>query len=100
MPIPTPITKACSTLTYPEAGVIPASPAIAPFIAAITLGLLVLIQERPTHIRAETDEAICVLITVFPAIPPAANALPALKPNQPSHKTEEPRTAIGMLWGT
>ena len=34
-----PIAKACSTLTDPEIGVIPARPAMAPFIAAMMLGL-------------------------------------------------------------
>ena len=95
-----PIIKACSTLTYPDAGVIPASPAIAPFIAVITLGFPVLIQASPTHINAETADAKCVTITVLPATPPEARALPALNPNQPNHKSEEPNTAIGILWGT
>ena len=37
-------------------------------------------------------------MTVFPATPPeAANALPALNPNQPSHSKEEPKTASGIL---
>src|SRR5919197_2860591 len=100
MPTANPIAKACSTLTYPDAGVIPASPAIAPFIAAMILGLCVLIQESATHTRAETAEAIWVTITVFPATPPEASALPALNPNQPNHKREDPSTAIGILCGT
>ena len=49
--------KADSTLTYPDAGVIPASPAIAPLIAAITLGFPVLFHDSPTHISAETADA-------------------------------------------
>ena len=100
IPTANPIANACSTLTYPEAGVIPASPAIAPFIAAITLGLWVRIQERATQTNAETDEAICVTIIVLPATPPEAKALPALNPNQPNHKSEDPRTASGILCGT
>ena len=99
-PIAIPITKECSTLTKPEAGVIPASPAIAPLIAATTLGFPVRIHESPAQINAETDEAICVTITVFPATPPDASALPALNPNQPSHNKEDPKTAKGILWGT
>src|SRR5574338_20881 len=94
-----PITNECSTLTYPEAGVIPANPAIAPLIAAITLGFPVLIQESPTQMRADTADAMCVTITVFPATPPEASALPALNPNQPNHNNDDPKTAIGILCG-
>src|SRR5579885_114379 len=94
-----PKTKLCSTLTYPDAGVIPAKPAIAPLIADIILGFPVRIHDNPTQIRAEIDEAICVLMMVFPARLPEANALPALKPNHPNHNNEEPRTAIGILCG-
>src|SRR5690242_4076592 len=93
IPTAIPITNACSTLTYPDAGVIPASPAIAPLIAAMTLGFPVLIHESPTHIKAEIADANCVLIIVIPDSAPAAYALPALKPNQPSHNNEEPKTA-------
>ena len=57
MPIAIAITNACSTLTKPEAGVIPASPAIAPLIPATMDGFPVLIHEKPTQINAETDEA-------------------------------------------
>jgi len=46
-PIAIPITNACSTLTNPDAGVIPARPAIAPLIVATTEGFPVLIHERP-----------------------------------------------------
>lgn len=95
-----PITKECSTLTKPDAGVIPANPAMAPLIAATTLGFPVLIQDSPTQIRAETDDAMWVTITVFPATPPEARALPALNPNHQSHNKEEPKTAIGILCGT
>ncbi len=56
-PIAIPMTNGCSTLTYPDAGVIPARPAMAPFIAATTLGFPVLIHERPTQISAEIDDA-------------------------------------------
>ena len=56
-PIAIPITKACSTLTNPDAGVIPARPAMAPLIVATTDGFQVLIHERPAQIKAETDDA-------------------------------------------
>ena len=95
-----PITKECSTLTYPDAGVIPARPAIAPLTAATTEGLPVLSQDMPTHINAETEEAMCVTMTVFPASEPEASALPALNPNQPNQRSAEPVTANGMLCGT
>ena len=58
IPIAIPITNECSTLTNPDAGVIPARPAIAPLIAATTLGLPVRIHESPAQINPETDDAI------------------------------------------
>ncbi len=56
-PIAIPITNACSALTNPEAGVIPARPAIAPLMVATTDGFPVLTHESPAQIKAETDEA-------------------------------------------
>src|SRR5574337_345242 len=97
IPIAIPSTNACSTLMYPDAGVMPTSPAIAPLIAAITLGLPVRIHDNPTQINAEIDDAMCVLMIVFPAKLPDASALPALNPNHPSHNNDEPKTAIGIL---
>src|SRR5579872_1712092 len=95
-----PITTANSTATYPEAAVIPARPATAPLIAAITLDFRVRIQNITTQIRHDTADAICVFTIVIPERDPAAYALPALNPNHPSHKSDEPRTASGILCGT
>src|SRR5574337_19237 len=95
-----PITTANSTPTYPEAGVIPARSATAPLIAAITLDFLVRIQNITTQIRHDTAEAICVFTIVTPERDPAEYALPALNPNHPSHNSDEPSTASGILCGT
>jgi hypothetical protein len=37
---------------------------------------------------------------VLPATPPDASSLPALKPNHPSQRRDDPRTARGILCGT
>jgi hypothetical protein len=43
--------------------------------------------------------AVLVLTKATVARPFAANALPALKPNQPTHRSPAPVTTKGTLWG-
>ena len=41
----------------------------------------------------------CVTSSAMPAVPSAASALPALKPNQPTHSMQAPVTVMVMLCG-
>jgi hypothetical protein len=83
---------------YPDAGVIPASPAMTPFITAMQLGLP-RIQERAIHTSPEHDPPICVETTADVAMDPDARALPALNPNQPIHRRVAPSAARGRFEG-
>src|SRR4051794_41372500 len=89
-PAAMPITRAPAGSTYPEAGVMATSPATAPEMIPRTLGLpwathSALIQARPA-----AAAAICVTAIAIPAAPLDATAEPALKPNQPTHRSEAP----------
>src|SRR5918998_4543127 len=87
-------------LMKPAAGVTPASPEIAPLIAAVLDGLPARLQESAIQTSAEVDEAMCVTSKVFAASDPDASALPALNPYQPSQSNVAPITASGILCGT
>ena len=43
--------------------------------------------------------AICVVAIAMPAVPFAATALPALKPNQPTHRMQPPTSVKVRLCG-
>ena len=85
-------------LMYPEAGVMPASPAITPFITATQLGLP-LIHESTIHTNAEHDPPICVETMADVAMDPEVRALPALNPNHPIHNRVAPSAARGRFEG-
>src|SRR4029079_7074198 len=44
--------------------------------------------------------ATLVTVKALAARPPAVSADPALKPNQPNHRSPAPRTTIGTSWGS
>lgn len=83
---------------YPDAGVIPASPAITPFITATELGFP-RIHESTIHTRPEHDPPICVDTTAEVAEGPEVSAEPALKPNHPIHNRVAPSAARGRFDG-
>src|ERR687887_2424071 len=85
--------------TYPEAGVIATSPATAPEAAPSTVGLPRLIHSVNIHPSAAAAAPVLVAVNALAARPFASSALPALKPNQPNHRSEAPVTVIGRLWG-
>src|ERR671920_1216796 len=87
-------------LMKPAAGVTPASPEIAPLIAAVLDGLPARFHESAIQTRAEVAAPICVTSRVFAASDPEARALPALNPYQPIQSSVAPMTASGILWGT
>src|ERR1041385_3605530 len=86
-------------LTKPEAGVIATSPATAPEIAPRTLGLPPSIHSAAIQPNTAAAVAKCVAINALVARDPAATALPALKPNQPTHRRHAPITLSTTLCG-
>ena len=85
--------------TSPEAGVIAAKPAIEPVTAPNTLAFPFLIFSAKDHTMVAVAADRCVTTSVWAASPLAANWLPALKPNQPTHSIPVPVTHNGKLCG-
>src|ERR1022692_2165903 len=85
--------------TYPDAGVIAASPATAPAAIPTPVGLPR--RHHSTAIQASiaVEPPSWVLTSAEVATDPAESALPALKPNQPNHKIPAPSSTSGMLCG-
>src|SRR5437870_12141529 len=99
MPAARPITIAGSGATNPDAGVIATRPATAPEIAPSALG-----RPRVTHSAASQPivaaaAAKCVATNALAARPFDASALPALKPNQPTHSRHAPMQLRTRLCG-
>src|SRR5258708_40224274 len=91
-PATMPITSEPIGLTKPEAGVMATRPATAPDTMPSTDGL-----PRVTHSANIQDSAAAavanwVTAMAMPALPLAAVAEPAFKPNQPTHSSEAPIT--------
>src|SRR3990172_7771168 len=86
--------------TKPEAGVMATSPATAPAAAPTTLGLPVENQLRSIPVKAAAAAAVFVTTKALAAWGLAAPALPALKPNQPNHRSAVPRTMYVTLLGS
>ena len=77
--------------TYPEAGVIATSPQTAPTHIPTAEGFPFTTQSVSMKLTAAAAAARFVTTKAFTANAFAASALPALKPNQPNHKTDAPR---------
>src|SRR5690242_15317235 len=99
-PAPRPIIIAGIGPTKPEAGVIATKPATAPLAAPSTVGF-------PTHSHsAITQESVAaaaprlVATNAETASPLAATALPALKPNHPTHSKPAPVIVRVRLFGS
>ena len=80
--------------TKPDAGVMVASPATAPVTMPIMLGLPNFTHSMTSQTSAAVAAEICVTVMAMPASPPAFKALPALKPNQPTHSMQAPAMVI------
>ena len=91
--------KAPSGPTVPEAGVMAASPAMAPVAKPSALGLPFLIHSIKIHVSAATLGEIWVTTTAIAACPLAAKALPPLKPNHPTQSMAVPTRFMVMLCG-
>src|SRR5579862_3830713 len=100
LPARKPMTKEAHVGTYPAQGVMQASPATAPVNAPMMLGFPDRHQLIAVHVHIATDAAMSVLTNACAAIPLAASADPALKPNQPNHSNPVPSPTKATLCGT
>src|ERR1700744_1045009 len=85
--------------TNPAAGVIATSPATAPEIAPSALARPFLIHSAALQLIAAAAVAKCVAIKALVASEFDASALPALKPNHPTHKRHAPTKLSVRLCG-
>src|SRR3974390_1814391 len=85
--------------TKPEAGVMAPSPATHPEIAPKALGLPLWTHSAAAHEIAADAAAKWVATKALVARLPALSALPALKPNQPTHSRQAPIKLITTLCG-
>ena len=92
--------KAPVRSTVPAAGVMATSPDTAPVQTPTVVGFLLCIQSMAIHVRAATHVARWVTRKALAAMPSACRPLPALKPNQPSHRKAVPMKTNVMLCGS
>ena len=81
----------------PEAGVMVPKPATIPVTAPNTLGLPNFFHSIAAQVKAPAEAEICVTNIAIAASPFAANALPPLKPNQPTQSKPAPVTVMVKL---
>src|ERR1700753_4223497 len=99
MPAIKPSTRADIGVTNPAAGVIATSPATAPEIAPSALARPFLIHSAALQLIAAAAVAKCVAMNALVASEFDANALPALKPNHPTHRRHAPTKLRVKLCG-
>src|SRR5271155_475603 len=87
----TPMTIDSRIVTNPAAGVIATKPTTAPMHAPKAEGLFPFIQSKKIQESMAAAEAVLVVANASTAVPEAATAEPALKPNQPNHNIPVPR---------
>ena len=97
--LPYAMSKAGMGFTKPEAGVIATRPATAPEIPPSTLGLPAISHSIVIQPSTAAAVAKCVATNALVASDPAATALPALNPNQPTHSRHAPITLSTTLCG-
>ena len=86
-------------LTNPAAGVIATRPATAPEMAPNALGLPLRIHSAAVQPITAAAAPKCVFTNALVARPLAARALPALKPNHPTHNRHAPTKLSTTLCG-
>ena len=74
-------------------------PATAPDAAPSTVGLPRLSHSASIQLTVAAAVAVLVVTNAMAASPLAASALPALKPNQPNHRSAAPVSVNGRLCG-
>src|SRR5262249_45804994 len=85
--------------TNPAAGVMATRPATAPEIAPRALAFPFLNHSAALQPNAAAAAPKCVATNALEASPPAARALPALNPNQPTHNRQAPIKLSTRLCG-
>src|ERR1019366_8872348 len=95
----TPMNRAAIGPTKPAAWVTVASPATAPETAPRALVLPLRIHSTALQLKAPLAADSCVATKALVARLPADNALPALKPNHPTHNMDAPTKVSTMLCG-
>ena len=80
----------CSGLTAPQAGVMQTKPATAPEQAPSIDGCPRKTHSAPAQATTPAAAAMCVATKAFTAAVLEPSALPALKPNQPTHSSAAP----------
>src|SRR5205823_2186607 len=85
--------------TYPAAGVMATSPATNPDATPRLEGLPCFFHSIPAQASAPIAAATCVLTNASAASELACSAEPALKPNQPNHKSPAPSSVMVRLCG-
>src|SRR5262245_43984422 len=85
--------------TLPHAGVIATSPATAAVAPPRAVGLPRWSHSIVAHATTAVEAAVLVLRKASVASGLALSALPALKPNQPVHRSPAPIRQRGRLWG-
>src|SRR5262252_2828683 len=99
MPAMKPITSAGIGPTKPAAGVMATRPATAPEIAPSALALPFLNHSAMLQPQAAAAAPKCVATNALEASELAESALPALKPNQPTHSRHAPMKLKTRLCG-
>src|ERR1700730_1925574 len=99
IPAMKPMTSAGMGPTKPAAGVIATSPATAPDLAPSALARPFLIHSARLQPAAAVAAAKCVATKALLARLLEASALPALKPNHPTHRRQAPMKLSTRLCG-
>src|SRR4051795_6314665 len=86
-------------VTNPAAGVTATRPTTAPMQAPRADGLLPRIQSKNIQPSIAAADAVLVVPNAMAAVPLAASAEPALKPNQPNQSMPVPSSTNGTLAG-
>src|SRR6185312_10632338 len=94
-----PIKILCGTATYPAAGVMATRPTTAPIQNPNTEGFFPFNTSKNIHARPAEAAAVLVVANAETAKPFAANAEPALNPNQPNQSNPVPIKTYGILEG-
>lgn len=98
-PAASPTTVAPSVLTVPQDGVMATRPATTPEAAPNVVGRPSRICSTDSQPSMPRQPATRVLRKMAAAVPLAANADPALNPNQPNHSSPTPTNSSGRLCG-
>ena len=94
-----PMIKADMAVTKPEAGVMQTRPATTPEHVPSTLGLPRKTHSSPAQVNPAEAAQKWVTMKALLAKGPAHPALPALKPNQPTHSIAAPMAVYVRLCG-